>query len=70
MIGAPPQHTPQPRLALNERQRVQILAVKPEQIEGDEAHGQRRSRVTAVTSRLCALDYARGVRSAIIGAWH
>ena len=60
----------EPLLPLEERQRAQILAVEPEQIEGDEAHGQPRSRVTAVTSRLCALDYARGVRSAIIGAWH
>jgi hypothetical protein len=28
-----------PRLALHERQRAQILAVEPQQIEGDEAHG-------------------------------
>ena len=40
MIGAPPQEAPQPRLALSERQRAQVLAIQPQQIESDETCGR------------------------------
>jgi hypothetical protein len=56
MIGAPLQEELEPLLSLNERQRAEILAIQPGQIEGDEA--------TWMTARSISRKIGRPVSSA------